>query len=288
MTKKLLALYGLKWSPFLADVPPEALFVSPGVDAFAFTLDSLVHEGGFALITGDPGTGKSVVCRLLAHRLQQLPELEVGVLSRPQSRLADFYREIGDIFSVNLSPHNRWGGFKSLREKWRSHLASTLLRPVLFVDEAQQMLGSVMSELRLLSSVEFDSKNILTVVLSGDARLLELFHQPDLLPLASRIRVRLSLDYQSPDELANFLRSLMTNAGNPQLMTDPLIETLAEHAAGNYRVLCSMATELLATAAQKELPQIDEKLFLETFASQTSSSPRRRRAGAASLVSSRA
>jgi len=159
---------------------------------------------------------------------------------------------------------------------------------VLFVDEAQQMLGSVMSELRLLSSVEFDSKNILTVVLSGDARLLELFHQPDLLPLASRIRVRLSLDYQSPDELANFLRSLMTHAGNPQLMTDSLIETLAEHAAGNYRVLCSMATELLATAAQKELPQIDEKLFLETFASQTSSSSRPRRAGAASLVPSRA
>ena len=284
MTKKLLALYGLKWNPFLAHVPPEALFVSPGVDSFAFRLENLVREGGFALITGDPGTGKSVVCRLLAHRLQQLPELEVGVLSRPQSRLADFYREIGDIFSVNLSPHNRWGGFKSLREKWRSHLASTLLRPVLFVDEAQQMLGSVMSELRLLSSVEFDSKNILTVVLSGDARLLELFHQPELLPLASRIRVRLSLDYQAPDELANFLRSLMTNAGNPQLMTDPLIETLAEHAAGNYRVLCSMATELLATAAQKELPQIDEKLFLETFASQTSSSPGRRRAGAASLV----
>ena len=284
MTKKLLALYGLKWNPFLADVPPEALFVSPGVDSFAFRLENLVREGGFALITGDPGTGKSVVCRLLAHRLQQLPELEVGVLSRPQSRLADFYREIGDIFSVNLSPHNRWGGFKSLREKWRSHLASTLLRPVLFVDEAQQMLGSVMSEMRLLSSVEFDSKNILTVVLSGDARLLELFHQPELLPLASRIRVRLSLDYQSPDELANFLRSLMTNAGNPQLMTDALIETLAEHAAGNYRVLCSMATELLATAAQKELPQLDEKLFLETFASSTSSSPPRRRVGAASLV----
>ena len=288
MTKKLLALYGLKWNPFLADVPPEALFVSPGVDSFAFRLENLVREGGFALITGDPGTGKSVVCRLLAHRLQQLPELEVGVLSRPQSHLADFYREIGDIFSVNLSPHNRWGGFKSLREKWRSHLASTLLRPVLFVDEAQQMLGSVMSEMRLLSSVEFDSKNILTVVLSGDARLLELFHQPELLPLASRIRVRLRLDYQSPDELANFLRSLMTHAGNPQLMTDSLIETLAEHAAGNYRVLCSMATELLATAAQKELPQLDEKLFFETFTSQTSSSPRRRPVGSSSLVPSRA
>lgn len=287
MTKKLLALYGLKWNPFSADVPPEALFVSPGVDSFVLRLENLVREGGFALITGDPGTGKSVACRLLVHRLQQLPELQVGVLSRPQSRLADFYREIGDIFSVNLSPHNRWAGFKSLREKWRSHLASTLLRPVLFVDEAQQMLGSVLSEMRLLSSVEFDSKNILTVVLSGDARLLELFQQPELLPLASRIRVRLSLDYQPPEELADFLRSLLTQAGNPQLMTDALIETLADHAAGNYRVLCSMASELLDAAAQRELPRIDEKLFIETFASQTSSSPRRRSLRSASLAQSR-
>lgn len=276
MTQKLLALYGLKWNPFSADVPADALFVSPAVDSFAYRLENLVREGGFALITGDPGTGKSVACRLLAHRLNQLPELQVGVLSRPQSRLADFYREIGDIFSVNLSPHNRWAGFKSLREKWRSHLASTLLRPVLFVDEAQQMLGSVLSEMRLLSSVEFDSKNILTVVLSGDARLLELFQQPELLPLASRIRVRLSLDYQQPEELAGFVRTLMTQAGNPQLMTDTLIETLADHAAGNYRVLCSMASELLDAAAHRELPQLDEKLFIETFASQTASAPRRR------------
>jgi type II secretory pathway predicted ATPase ExeA len=287
MTRKLLALYGLKWNPFSANVPPEALFVSPAVDLFAVRLENLVRQGGFALITGDPGTGKSVACRLLVHRLQQLPELEVGVLSRPQSRLADFYREIGDIFSVNLSPHNRWAGFKSLREKWRAHLDSTLFRPVLFVDEAQQMLGSVLSEMRLLSSVEFDSKNILTVVLSGDARLLELFQQPELLPLASRIRVRLSLDYQPPEELAHFLRSLLTQAGNPKLMSDALIQTLADHAAGNYRVLCSMASELLDAAAQRELPQIDEKLFIETFALQTSSSPRRRSSGSASLAPAR-
>jgi len=284
MTKKLLALYGLKWNPFSADVPADALFVSPAVDSFAFRLENLVREGGFALITGDPGTGKSVACRLLAHRLNHLPELQVGVLSRPQSRLADFYREIGDIFSVNLSPHNRWAGFKSLREKWRAHLASTLLRPVIFVDEAQQMLGSVLSEMRLLSSVEFDSKNILTVVLSGDARLLELFQQPELLPLASRIRVRLRLDYQQPEELAVFVRTLITQAGNPQLMTDTLIDTLTDHAAGNYRVLCSMASELLDVAAQRDLPNLDEKLFIETFASQTASAPRRR---IASLAQSR-
>ncbi|MBN6743477.1 ATP-binding protein, partial [Acidithiobacillus sp. MC6.1] len=70
---------------------------------------ALVREGGFALIQGDPGTGKSVILRLLAERLSRLPDLTVGAIHHPQSNLADFYRELGDIFAVSLKPSNRWG-----------------------------------------------------------------------------------------------------------------------------------------------------------------------------------
>ena len=64
MTKKLLALYGLKWNPFAPEVPLEALLATPKVEAFCWRIEqSHVREGGFALITGDPGTGKSVVLR---------------------------------------------------------------------------------------------------------------------------------------------------------------------------------------------------------------------------------
>ena len=83
-----------------------------------------MREGGFALIHGDPGTGKSVVLRILAARLERLPDLTVGVISHPQSNLADFYREMGELFAVALKPHNRWGGFKILRERWLAHLRS--------------------------------------------------------------------------------------------------------------------------------------------------------------------
>ena len=48
------------------------------------------------------------------------------------------YRELGDVFSVKLSPSNRWGGFKALRERWKAHLASSRIKPVLLVDEAQK------------------------------------------------------------------------------------------------------------------------------------------------------
>ncbi|WP_437560408.1 hypothetical protein [Acidithiobacillus sulfuriphilus] len=56
------------------------------------------------------------------ERLTLLPDLTVGAIHHPQSNLADFYRELVDIFAVSLKPSNRWGGFKALRERWLAHL----------------------------------------------------------------------------------------------------------------------------------------------------------------------
>jgi transposase InsO family protein len=108
VNKKLLSLYGLKWNPFGPDVPVEALHAAPRVESFAWRVEQLIGEGGFALVTGDPGTGKSVTLRLLSERLSSQRDVKVGVLSRPQAGLADFYREMGDLFGVELH-HNRWG-----------------------------------------------------------------------------------------------------------------------------------------------------------------------------------
>src|ERR1051326_1570317 len=99
---------------------------------------------------------------LLARHLQTLPDIVVGAVSRPQSRRPDFYREMGDIFSVPMKVNYHWSSFKDLRSRWEALVASTLWRPVLLVDEAQEMLPEVLSELRLLSSTQLDSRSILT------------------------------------------------------------------------------------------------------------------------------
>jgi type II secretory pathway predicted ATPase ExeA len=266
VNKKLLALYGLKWSPFSPDVPPEALQVTPRIESFCWRVEQLVGEGGFALVTGLPGAGKSVTLRLLAERLSGLRDVHVGVLSRPQARLADFYREMGELFGVELHPHNRWGGAKLLRERWQSHIDASLSRPVLIIDEGQEMVLPVLSELRLLCSARLDSHLLLTVVLAGDQRLLERFRCDELLPLGSRMRVRLSLERSTPQELQQCLQHALQKAGAPKLMTPELIATLCDHAQGNLRAMMNMAGELLALAAQREAHQIDEQLFFEAFA----------------------
>jgi hypothetical protein len=119
MSKKLLALYGLKYNPFCQDVPVSALSVTPAIESFCWRIENQLGEGGFALVTGAPGTGKSAVLRILRERLGSLRDLSVGILSRPQASVADFYRELGDLFGDALSASNRWGGAKVLRQNGR-------------------------------------------------------------------------------------------------------------------------------------------------------------------------
>jgi general secretion pathway protein A len=96
-----------------------------------------------------------------------------------------------------------------------------------------------------------------------------------LIPLGSRIRTRLATEHASRDELAACLDHLIHCAGNASLMTPPLRQPLCDHAAGNYRILASLAAELLAGGAQRDLPALDEKLYFDVFAQPATPQARR-------------
>jgi type II secretory pathway predicted ATPase ExeA len=247
-------------------VPTEALHVTTRLESFCWRVQQLAGDGGFALVTGAPGCGKSAALRILTASLATQRDVTVGVISRPQANIADFYREMGELFGVELRPHNRYGGAKILRQRWQAHIQSTLTRPVLLVDEAQEMQSSVLAELRLLASVDLDSHILLTTVLAGDGRLAERLRADEFLPLASRMRVRMAIERALPQDLQDCLRHALLQAGCPTLMTPELIATICDHAQGNPRALMIMAGELLASAAQREARQIDETLFFETCA----------------------
>jgi len=265
MNKRLLNLYSLKFNPFSSQAPATALWPTSQIQSFCWRIEQQIGEGGFALVAGDPGMGKSAALRLLSEHLNGLRDLCVGILTRPQAKMADFYRELGHLFGVTLSPSNRWHSSKSLREKWLAHIEAAVFRPVLIIDEAQEMNSLVLSELRLLASADLDSRSILTIILAGDQRLANRLEEPDLLPIASRMRSRLRLEALPPKQLQECLNHLLKAAGNPKLLSTSLMQTLCEHASGNLRLLMNMANDLLVAASQQEREVIDEKLYFEVF-----------------------
>jgi general secretion pathway protein A len=278
MNRNQLIAYGLKFNPFSPQIPVDALWSSPVVGQFCWRIEQQVGEGGFALISGASGSGKSATLRLLQSRLTNQREVTVGVLSRPQASLADFYRELGELFGVPLRPHNRWASAKALRERWLLHIDTALTRPILLIDEAQEMTPNVFAELRLLASAELDSRSILTVVLAGDDRLCARLETPELVPLASRVRARLRTDALPPADLLKCLQHLLDAAGNARLLTTGLQQTLCEHSAGNLRLLMNMANELFATACSQKIDTLDEKLYLQVFTPEPKPAQRRLRA----------
>ena len=156
------------------------------------------------------------------------------MIERPQSRSGDFYRELGDIFAVKLEAPQSLGRIQSSARAWKTHVASSRIRPVLLVDEAQEMSPDVLSELRILCSADFDATSLLTVVLSGDGRFPELLRHENLVPLGTRIRARLVTETATPEDLLELLHHALAKAGNATLMTAELMDTLVDHSAGDY------------------------------------------------------
>src|SRR5258708_30492060 len=96
MNKTLLALYGLKWNPFSAQVPVEALQRTARIESFCWRVEQLVGEGGFALLHGSPGVGKTATLRGLAERLAGPRGRPVGGVSPPQAGVAGtFFQTVG-------------------------------------------------------------------------------------------------------------------------------------------------------------------------------------------------
>lgn len=283
MNHKLESLFGLKFNPFTAEVPLDALYISAAIENFLWRIENaLMREGGFAMISGLPGQGKSAVMRLLEKRLSRMApnERQIAVINHPQSNVADFYRELGDHFNIALKPSNRWMSFKALRERWMEYLGQSRRRSIILIDEAQECSPAVLNELRLMSSHCFDSQNLLCVVLCGDDRLPDKMRRDDLLPLGSRIRIRLLLESLSPEELRAYLDHMLEAAGNAVLMTEQLRTMLCEHSLGNPRSMMGKAADLLLAAAKQDSSQLDEKLYHQVFP--TAGASVKRRAGAKS------
>ena len=208
--------FGLKSEPFSIAPDPRYLFMSERHrEALAHLLYGLGGGGGFVLLSGEIGTGKTTVCRLF---LEQIPrDCNVAYIFNPKLTVIELLQSICDEFHITV-PHK--DVLPPTVKDYLDPLNDFLLQAhaagrnnVLIIDEAQNLSAEVLEQLRLLTNLETRERKLLQVVLIGQPELRSMLARPELEQLAQRVIARYHLGALTPTETAQYVQHRLEVAG---------------------------------------------------------------------------
>lgn len=206
--------FKLKQNPFSIAPDPRFLFMSDRHrEALAHLLYGVSGGGGFVLLTGEVGAGKTTVCRCF---LEQIPaNCHVGYIFNPKLTALELLKTVCDEFHIEVD-----GAEVSSTKTYVDALNRFLLQShadgkhsVLIIDEAQSLSAEVLEQLRLLTNLETNERKLLQIILIGQPELRSLLAKPELRQLAQRVIARYHLDSLSPTETARYVQHRLAVAG---------------------------------------------------------------------------
>ena len=209
--------FGLTQEPFSIAPDPRFLFMSERHrEALAHLLYGLSAGGGFVLLTGEIGAGKTTVCRGF---LEQVPaSCAVAYIFNPKLTVAELLRTVCDEFGVAL-PAAANGGELTIKAQVDALNAYLLeghangRQAVLVIDEAQSLSTEVLEQLRLLTNLETSERKLLQIILIGQPELRDMLARPELEQLAQRVIARYHLDALAAEETPLYIRHRLAVAG---------------------------------------------------------------------------
>jgi general secretion pathway protein A len=244
--------FGLAEAPFSIAPDPRYLYMSQRhQEALAHLLYGVNAGGGFVLLTGEVGAGKTTVCRCL---LEQIPEsCDVAYIFNPKLTVAELLSTICAEFGIACPPGNT--SVKVYIDCINVYLLDAHAKgrhTVLIIDEAQNLSADVLEQLRLLTNLETNQRKLLQIILLGQPELATMLAKPELRQLAQRIIARYHLGPLSKPEVAAYVQHRLDVAGTQhRLFPAALMGQLYRLSGGIPRiinVLCDRA--LLGTYAQ--------------------------------------
>lgn len=205
--------FGLKETPFTIAPDPRYLFMSERHrDALAHLLYGIGAGGGFVLLTGEVGTGKTTVCRCL---LEQLPaNVRLAYILNPKLNAIELMATMCDELGIQYDPKE--SSLKTFTDLLSRRLLDNHeqgLNTVLMIDEAQNLSVEVLEQIRLLTNLETNQKKLLQIILIGQPELQELLAKKELRQLAQRITARYHLRPLSLNETKSYLEHRLRIAG---------------------------------------------------------------------------
>jgi general secretion pathway protein A len=288
------AYFGLKHEPFSIAPDPRYLFMSERHrEALAHLLYGLGGGGGFVLLSGEIGTGKTTVCRLF---LEQIPaDCNVAYIFNPKLTVIELLQSVCDEFHITVPPKGSL--LPPTVKDYLDPLNDFLLQAhaagrnnVLIIDEAQNLSAEVLEQLRLLTNLETRERKLLQIVLIGQPELRNMLARPELEQLGQRVIARYHLDALTPAETAQYIQHRLEIAGLDRALpfersAFARIHQLSHGVPRRINLLCDRALlgAFAGSRATVDRATVD-KAAVEVFGAPTAiPSPRRRTAAVLGL-----
>ncbi|MGB5325121.1 MAG: AAA family ATPase [Pseudomonadales bacterium] len=239
-----LDFFGLHEKPFSIAPDPRYLYMTEQhKEAMAHLLFGISEEGGFILLTGEIGTGKTTICRGL---LNQLPDdVDIAFIINPRLSASEMLQSVCDDLGIDYADG---ASLKVLVDALNAFLLESYARgrnTILIIDEAQNLSDEVLEQLRLLTNLETSEKKLLQLILLGQPELNDKLARPNLRQLAQRVTARFHLEPLSYGEMVEYIAHRLHVAGfRGGIFSRPALKHIYARSGGVPRlvnVICDRA-----------------------------------------------
>ncbi|MFT4824777.1 MAG: general secretion pathway protein A [Halioglobus sp.] len=256
--------FGLNDAPFSIAVNPRYLFMSARHrDALAHLLYGVGAGGGFILLTGEVGTGKTTINRCL---LEQLPQdTDIAIILNPALNAMELLATACDELNIEYDSHNPT--LKTLTDKLHAYLLENHRQgrsTVLMIDEAQHLDFDVLEQIRLLTNLETNTRKLLQIILIGQPELVELLNRPELRQLNQRITARYNLEPLNLQETSAYIKHRLSVAGlapGRELFPASVVRGIFKRTRGIPRLVNVLCDRILLGAYGRNRQRADSAML---------------------------